>query len=791
MILQGTASHLNPNFASPGHKDWNARFAAIPESDKLKDNEQMKEIFELLLLHSASPLSADKMAACVNNEPTTMFLGIDAADPDNFVMFHNLEVIPASRHQHKPIIRALHGFGKQATVVILNYENISKLNEIACTSMTNIRKFAGLDHITTSMTSSNAASKLKCRSLIALPPFISSKLMNLPDLAVTHVVAIVLKTISDYDRKLADKLKRATIDLSDEKEEKEKEEEEDKDDKEEKEVKEEKEEAGEKEVSTAAAPPKELTEDPIQNDSDEEAGKTAEQGIQRKPTETIPATEAPIPRKAPKPSSYAKCESLLKFIWKAAWQLRFPTGNDTINGPAKPMVPGVSVALTTDQAHLAWGKERHTRNGVGLQNPTSPAVAASSTPPTALSSPESLHLARKTTTALETMSACFQVLQTNAGTTTTSVEKVHPINMRMIKRLCSVDGMTEREPTKFFTELSTATGKGGTGAIIRWGLHMSLQGWNVRVSNGCVVALSKGIWCWDRQNFPNNCTIFSFPRVTANDYAKGVGESSQNIHLRANCGSNLSEKDVKLLTHQGMSYTPDVAETIKQLRNFSRCLDAMIHPDSMMATNLKGFIKMIEDNEESYEANQAMDSLFCLKLLYKTDLTRNRLFQACLVNEDFVDVDWNMCDFYRIHASVMDGNFFQNLPANLGVPDSTANPNKRGKQSEPDDSSDQPSKRKKVKGIREGQEKGNQVINTDQPDSLKLQTGEDYHNMITVKGQLQSAPKWTNSTKTICANWHIIGRCHSRCLRAESHKKLSNTLIKETETWLKKCRDLN
>ncbi len=88
MILQGTANYLN----------WNSRFAAIPESDKLKDNEQMKEIFELLLLAKDNPASAEKMAARINNESTTIFIGIDLADPENLILFHNLEVIPASRH---------------------------------------------------------------------------------------------------------------------------------------------------------------------------------------------------------------------------------------------------------------------------------------------------------------------------------------------------------------------------------------------------------------------------------------------------------------------------------------------------------------------------------------------------------------------------------------------------------------------------------------------------------------------------------------------------------------------
>ena len=190
-----------------------------------------------------------------------------------------------------------------------------------------------------------------------------------------------------------------------------------------------------------------------------------------------------------------------------------------------------------------------------------------------------------------------------------------------------------------------------------------------------------------------------------------------------------------------MKYTPDVGETIKQLRNFSKCLDALIHPNSMMSINLKGFMKNIKDNEESYKANQAMDIIFCLKLLYKIELTRNRLFQACLIDEDFIHVDWNMCDFYRI----MDGNFIQLLPANPGIPDaSTHSSNKRGKQSDNNDNSDQPSRKKATRAksrLLEGEEKGNQVINSKQTESLKMKPGGEYHSLIIQKQQLQQIPK--------------------------------------------------
>ena len=155
MKLQGTANNLN------------AHFAAIPGCWL-----QMKEIFELLLTATKeNPLSAKKMAACVNNEESTIFLGIDTAKPKNFILFHNLEVIPASRHQKEPIIRALHGLGERATVVTLNFEKIAGLNKIPCPAITNIGKFMGFDKINTGLIPSRTANLLKStRGLIALPP---------------------------------------------------------------------------------------------------------------------------------------------------------------------------------------------------------------------------------------------------------------------------------------------------------------------------------------------------------------------------------------------------------------------------------------------------------------------------------------------------------------------------------------------------------------------------------------------------------------------------------------------
>jgi hypothetical protein len=73
----------------------------------------------------------------------------------------------------------------------------------------------------------------------------------------------------------------------------------------------------------------------------------------------------------------------------------------------------------------------------------------------------------------------------------------------------------------------------------------------------------------------------------------------------------------------------------------------------------------------------------------------------------------------------MDGNFQQLLPANLDIPSSTgtSSSNKRGKSTESENKEDPPNKKKKAKNspIREGKEKGNQVIN---PRSTRIHEAE-------------------------------------------------------------------
>ena len=719
--------------------DWLTRFSDIPQSDQANENDQMESIFSLL--SNDDSIDEYRMAAIVNPEETTIFLGLDN-DGENFILLHNVEVVPPSRNLKKSIIRALHGFGTQATVVTMNYPKTMDLNSINCASLANIQKFAGHDKLVDSIPRTDKC-QLKSRALIALPPFIANKLMRLPNLAIDTTLAIVLKIIADFDRK---KQSAVTIVLDDP-------------------------EAPSMDVDKPT-PPVGLLEDPLEDSDDEnlEASK--------------------IPKKTPKPTIFPKCQVLLRFLWTSAFQLKFPATN--------PKLPIVPITLTSDGEHTTWSLERHVRNSIGSFAPSaSPSDARQASHPTG-SSPELDHLARQSTTALvginQTVQALFQEKQSEE-LSSGPVSKLHPTHLRMIRRLCSTNARDLRDPTDFFNELSSAPGKAGSGALITWQLFLDLKRWNIRVPNGCVTAIAKGIWVWTRATYPNNFSVFSFPRITASDYSKGLGDDNSNLHIRANHGRDLSEKDVKLLTNQGVSYTADVGETIKQLKNFSRCLNEIVHPDSMIAVNFMGLIKNIEDNEETYESLQAGNPLFCLQLLFKIDMYRNRLFHQCLIQETFDEVDWKTCDFYEIHSSVMNGNFVQRLPENHSIREANAKQKNQAHGSGMDDTkgSADGSGRKRQKQqknpIRERENKGDFVPNTAQPSNHKLQGSENYGDLILKSKMVQHMPKLPDARYSICANYHIIGNCHSECQCKDSHKNLPAATSQALEEFLKKCRD--
>jgi hypothetical protein len=158
----------------------------------------MTEILGILLPDASCNVS--KMSALINNErddhlPPTGCLG------ESSILLHNLESIPSSCLQKKSVIHALHGFGDQAIMITMNYSKTMKLVSINCPSLSNTCKFVGHQQLSYS-TGGTKKWLLNARALIALPPFILSKLMDIPGQSVNHVLWTVLQTLTDHDQKM-------------------------------------------------------------------------------------------------------------------------------------------------------------------------------------------------------------------------------------------------------------------------------------------------------------------------------------------------------------------------------------------------------------------------------------------------------------------------------------------------------------------------------------------------------------------------------------------------------------
>jgi hypothetical protein len=209
----------------------------------------------------------------------------------------------------------------------------------------------------------------------------ANKLMHLPDLSIDKVLAIVLKIIPAYDRKKAPAV--TVIDVSNDKptsEETPGVNEEISNDK------------TDKPSKTKNNPGGEIPGDEILDSDDDSTDYSKNQSTPTPTDVTSPPDEAPIARKTPKPTIFPSCQVILRFMWSAAYQLKFTD--------VKPKLQAVSLTLTQDSAHIAWGMERHTRNVIGQQ----PSPKSTSTRHSRSQHPSSEseldHLARTSTTAL-------------------------------------------------------------------------------------------------------------------------------------------------------------------------------------------------------------------------------------------------------------------------------------------------------------------------------------------------------------------------------------------------------
>jgi hypothetical protein len=713
---------------------WFEKFNNPDAAFETSENIDAENILNFLAAESDNPLAHFSIAL---RDEQGILLGIDSS-LRSMVLLHNLEILPASRQTPKPVIRALHGFGREASPVLLNPSAIELAFALASPSITAIRQ-AHKDGLTDMTKMQNPQSEIKTRCFILLPPFTAKALMAMPTLSCQAVFETVMTTISAFDK---DSKTAATN----------------------------------KDTSTEETSPGELDDDPVEDPDD------VEDDFVDVPPEKARASKSPKgqtkPKAAPKgsstskkrapntPSAYSNCATLIKFCFVAQFQeLHF----DSIKAA---LIDGIAVRPTHELIHKEWSAYRHIQAGIGENHPSSNGDKT-----------DAATLFDRVADPLNEIKNCLEAIRkksTNMDApsddeSTTKLEtKFDPALITMFKRLSTTTGIGPADNvTDFLAQFLTKKGTGGTGAAQFLALHNKRLLRSINIPIGCVTAMHQGKFLWDHPTIPNNFSAFYTPRVSIEDLGRTANNDLMNVHLRALVGKGIENGDISKITKQFMTVPGTVPDMIKQLTNHNALQGDFWGKESMIHTACGQYIQGLHDYETVYEAAYMSDPSFLTKVTYFYDLTLYRLYEECLVKMSFQDIRWELADLQKAHTKVLCGQFFQLLPPNLLPP-----ANK--KRITPD--SDSPP------DVRLKQQKGTQLLNSQQHKTLSLEANEPFNEVILRTQQLKLVPNWPNNRQSICLNWHINGRCNALCDRKASHKALPNDVLTKAEGFIKAAR---
>jgi hypothetical protein len=725
-------------------KTWFEKFSNPDPIFENSENADAESIVNFLATESDNPLPHFSISL---RDEQGILLGIDSS-LQSMVLLHNLEILPASRHTPNPVVRALHGFGREATPVLLTRASIELSFTHSSPSITAIRQ-ALKDGVTDLSKLTNPQSELKTRCLVLLPPFIAKALMAMPTLSCHAVFETVMTTIATYDKE-----SKATSD---------------------KEAKT----STDKEAKPATTVPPDTTsgqtdaapeeEDPIVDSDDEdfvdvkkETDKTKKPSPKTKTAPKQPSTAST--KKPPKtPSTFTNCATLIKFCFFAQHQeLHY----DTLKAA---LIDGVAVRPTHELAHKEWSAFRHVQAGIDGNRAESDGtnIGAAS-------------LFDRVADPLNEIKNCLEAIRDKETDMDTSTDdsktkiKLDKALIVMFRRLSTTTGIGPADNiTDFLAEFLSKKGTGGTGAAQFLALHNKRLHRSINMPIGCITAMHQGNFLWDHPTIPNNFSAFYTPRVSVEDLSRTANNDLMNVHLRALVGKGIENGDISKITKQFMTIPGSVPDMIKQLTNHNALQGDFWGQDSMIHIACAEYIKGLHDYETVYEAACMSDASFLAKVTYFYDLTVYRLYEECLVKSSFQDIRWELADLQKAHTKVLCGQFYQNLPPNLLPP-----PTKKRVLPDADVPPD----------VRIKQPKGTQLVNQHQQKTLMLEPNEPFNEVILRTQQLKLLPNWPSNKQSICLNWHINGRCNALCERKGSHKSLPAEILGKAEAFLKAAR---
>jgi hypothetical protein len=710
---------------------WFEKFSKPDPIFETNENSDAENILNFLATDSDNPLAHFSIAL---RDEQGILLGIDSS-LQTMVLLHNLEILPASRQSPKPVIRALHGFGREASPVLLTSSAIDSSFTEVSPSITAIRQ-AHKEGITNLTTIQNQKSELKTRCLILLPPFIAKALMAMPTLSCKAVFETVMATIAAYDKELKTAAPPTNT-------------------------------SGDDTPTESAAPGGEFEDDPIEDPDKEDFVDVNPDKAKTKSTKPSSTPKGSGSTKKRTPTTFTNCATLIKFCFFAQHQeLHY----DELKAS---LIDGVAIRPSHELTHKEWAAYRHLQAGID----------SSRTDPSGGPKTDATMLFDRVADPLNEIRNCLEAIRdkTNDQDPSTDDDPIQKFESKfdkalimMFKRLSTTTGTGPADNvTTFLAEFLTKKGTGGTGAAQFLELHNKRLLRSINMPIGCITAMHLGKFLWDHPTIPNNFSAFYTPRVSVEDLSRTANNDLMNVHLRAIVGKGIENGDISKITKQFMTVPGTVPDMIKQLTNHNALQGDFWGKESMIHIACNQYIQGLHDYETVYEAAYMSDPMFLTKVTYFYDLTLYRLYEECLVKTSFHEIRWELADLQKAHTKVLCGQFYQMLPPNLMPPPAK-------KRTVPD--ADSPP------DVRLKHPRGTQLVNQHQHKTLLLEPNEPFNEVILRTQQLKLVPNWPSNKQSICLNWHINGRCNALCERKDSHKKLPNEVLTKAEGFIKAAR---
>jgi hypothetical protein len=532
------------------------KFSKLDPIFETNKNMDARNILNFLASDSDNPLAHFSTALC---DEQGILLGIGSS-LQTMVLLHNLEILPASRQSPKPVIHALHGFGREASPILLTSSTIDLSFTQVLPSVTAIRQ-AQKEGITDLTAIQNQKSELKTRCLLLLPPFITKALMAMPTLSCKAVFKTVMATITAYDKELKTPTPADT-------------------------------------PTKSAAPGGKFEDDPIEDPDKDDFVEVSTDKAKTKSTKasSTPKGSASTKKHAQTPSTFTNCATLIKFCFFAQHQ---EIHYDDLKAS---LIDGVAIRPSHVLAHNEWAAYRHHQAGMD----------SSCTDPSGGSKTDATMLFDHVADPSNKIKNCLEAIRDKTNDQDPSIDddpiskfesKFDAALIMMFKRLSTTAGIGPADNvTTFLAQFMTKKGTGGTGAAQFLELHNKRLLRSINMPIGCITVMHLGKFLWDHPTIPNNFSAFYTPRVSVEDLSRTANNDLMNVHLRAIVGKGIENGDISKITKQFMTVPGTVPDMIKQLTNHNALQGDFWGKESMIHITCNQYIQGLHDYETVYKA---------------------------------------------------------------------------------------------------------------------------------------------------------------------------------------------